>query len=67
MTDAERATHYRQALERIATPNAFDSTPADLGAPAFFRMIYAQAILDYHTLESANAKAEYETRRTYPA
>lgn len=66
MTDAEKVEHFRTALLRIATPSAFYVATAHVAPEAFARMTYAQAILDYMTLEAAEKKTEFETRQRYP-
>lgn len=66
MDDADKVAHLRKALERIATPEAFYVATSKVDPEAFARMVYAQAILEDHTLQSAAKKAEYETRERYP-
>lgn len=66
MTDAERIAHLKDALRRIAKPEAFYVATASIDAEAFARMIYAEAILEDLSLERAEQKAEHETRQRYP-
>lgn len=65
MTDAEIVAHLRAALLRIATPQAFYVATSNVDPESFARMIFAQAILDGLTLEEAERKTEFETRKRY--
>jgi hypothetical protein len=66
MTDGDKIAHLTAALVRVATPEAFYVATSNVDPEAFARMVFAQAILEDHTLESATAKAEFETRQRYP-
>lgn len=66
MTDAEQIQHLKDALTRIATPNAFYVATSSVDPEAFARMYYAECILNGYALGAANDKTEFATRERYP-
>jgi hypothetical protein len=58
--------HLKEALERIAKPEAFYVATSHVDPEAYARMMYAQLILEGFSLEDAEAEAEKLVRKRYP-